>query len=154
MSTIALEYDSFGRLVLTTPTGEKQVGVVPVRAFPFTSPNECISFCDSAGHEVFFLGETGSLPTPVRDLLAADLAKREFIPVIRKIFSVSAGAEPTNWHVETDRGEARFILNNEDSIRRLGDNGALVTDSHGVRFRIQDANQLDPHSLRILRRYL
>ena len=154
MSAIALEYDAFGRLVLTTPAGEQKVGVVPVRAFPFTAPNECISFCDSAGHEVFFLAETGSLPTPVRDLLAADLAKREFIPVIRKIFSVSAGAEPTNWHVETDRGEARFILNNEDSIRRLDDNGALVTDSHGVRFRIQDANQLDPHSLRILRRYL
>jgi hypothetical protein len=154
MNTIALEYDAFGRLVLTTPEGEKWVGVVPFRAYPFSAPSECISFCDDAGREVYFLAETAELPGPVRDLLIADLAKREFIPMIRTIYSVSAGAEPTAWHVLTDRGEARFVLNNEDNIRRMGANGALVTDSHGVRFRIHDANQLDAHSLRILRRYL
>jgi hypothetical protein len=154
MTAIALEYDAFGRLVLTTPTGEKRVGVAPVRAFPFSAPSECISFCDENGREIYFLAEKKVLPAPVRDLLENDLAKREFIPVIRKIYSVSAGAEPTDWHVLTDRGETRFVLNNEDNIRRMGANGALVTDSHGVRFRIHDANDLDAHSLRILRRYL
>jgi len=154
MTAIALEYDAFGRLVLTTPDGRKRIGVAPVRAFPFSAPSECISFCDENGREVYFLAETEGLPAPVRDLLESDLAKREFIPVILKICSVSAGAEPTNWHVMTDRGETRFVLNNEDNIRRMGANGALVTDSHGVRFRIDDANELDVHSLRILRRYL
>ena len=59
-------------------------------------------------------------------VVEADLAGREFIPVIRMIHSVSAGAEPTDWHVVTDRGEARFVLNNEDSIRRMGHHGSLV----------------------------
>jgi hypothetical protein len=154
MNAIALEYDSFGRFVLTTPAGEKRIGVVPVRAFPFSSSSECISFCDENGREVYFLAEMAGLPAAALDLLEADLAKREFIPVIRTIYSVSAGAEPTDWHVLTDRGETRFVLNNEDNIRRMGANGALVTDSHGVRFRIHDSNKLDPHSLRILRRYL
>ncbi|MBI3860830.1 MAG: DUF1854 domain-containing protein [Planctomycetia bacterium] len=154
MPAIALEYDRFGKLVLTTPAGEKLAGVVPVRAFPFSSPSECVSFCDDHGRELYFLPETAGLPDGVRGLLEADLAKREFIPVIRTIYSVSAGAEPTDWHVLTDRGETRFVLNNEDNIRRMGANGALVTDSHGVRYRIRDANDLDLHSRRILRRYL
>ncbi len=151
---IALVYDQFGRLILTTPAGERRVGVVPVRGFPFSAPATCISFCDENGREVYFLPELAQLKPAVRELLEADLARREFIPLIRKIYSVSAGAEPTDWHVLTDRGETRFVLNNEDSIRRLGVSGALITDSHGVRLRIEDTRVLDANSRRILRRYL
>jgi hypothetical protein len=151
---IELAYDEFGRLVLTTPEGDSHTGVVPMRGFPFSAPATCISFCDERGHEVYFLADIARLSRPARDLLETDLAGREFVPVIRQIHSVSAGAEPTDWHVVTDRGEARFVLNNEDSIRRMGEYGALVTDSHGVRFRIEDTRALDPASRRILRRYL
>jgi hypothetical protein len=150
---VALEYDAFGRLVLTT-AGEKHAGVVPVRGFPFSAPAECISFCDENGREVCFLPDLKQLDRPTRDLLSADLSRREFIPVIRSIHSVSSGAEPTDWHVLTDRGEARFVLNNEDNIRRMGPRGALIADSHGVRFRIEDTRALDAHSRRLLRRYL
>ena len=152
--TLDLAYDPFGRLVLSLPAGERFCGVVPVRGFPFSAPGTCISFCDEHGHEVFFLTDLAQLAPPLRQLLEADLARREFIPVIRSIYSVSAGAEPTDWHVLTDRGETRFVLNNEDSIRRMGPHGALVTDSPGIRFRIEDTAALDAHSRRILRRYL
>jgi hypothetical protein len=153
-AAIALEYDPFGRLVLTTAARERHAGVVPVRGFPFSAPSTCISFCDESGGEVFFLPDLGQLDLPMRDLLEADLARREFIPVIRSIYSVSSGAEPTDWHVLTDRGETRFVLNNEDNIRRMGPRGALIADSHGIRFRIEDTRTLDAHSRRILRRYL
>jgi hypothetical protein len=152
--SLSLAYDPFGRLVLTLPAGERFCGVVPVRGFPFSAPGTCISFCDENGHELFFLSDLAQLSTSVRQLLEADLARREFIPVIRSIYSVSAGAEPTDWHVLTDRGETRFVLNNEDNIRRMGLHGALVTDSHGIRFQIEDSRGLDAHSRRILRRYL
>jgi hypothetical protein len=153
-AAVELAYDEFGRLVLTNPLGDSHTGVVPVRGFPFSAPSACISFCDEHGHEVYFLADIVRLSRPARDLLEADLSDREFIPIIRKIHSVSAGAEPTDWNVVTDRGEARFVLNNEDSIRRMGEHGALITDSHGVRFRIEDMRSLDPASRRILRRYL
>src|SRR5579872_1126514 len=133
-----LAYDPFGRLALSLSTGEQFCGVFPVRGFPFSAPNTCISFCDEHGREVFFLPDLAQLSPAIRQLLEADLARREFIPVIRSIYSVSAGAEPTDWHVLTDRGETRFVLNNEDNIRRMGPHGALVTDSHGIRFRIED----------------
>jgi hypothetical protein len=154
MLPLHLEYDSFGRLVLTTPTGETYSGVAPVRGFPFSAPTTCISFCDEHGHEVYFLPDVTHLPGLVREPLEADLARREFIPRIRTIYSVSSGAEPTDWHVLTDRGETRFVLTNEDSIRRMGPHGALITDSHGVRLRIEDTRALDPASRRLLRRYL
>jgi hypothetical protein len=153
-AAVELAYDEFGRLVLTTPEGDSHTGVIPVRGFPFSAPSACISFCDEHGHEVYFLADIARLSRPARDLLEADLSGREFIPIIRKIHSVSAGAEPTDWYVVTDRGESRFVLNNEDSIRRMGEHGALITDSHGVRFRIEDIRSLDPVSRRILRRYL
>jgi hypothetical protein len=151
---LGLAYDAFGRLVLTTPAGEQFTGVTPTRGFPFSAPGECISFCDDNGRELFFLPDLALLAPPVRELLEVDLARREFIPVIRAIYSVSAGAEPTDWHVETDRGPTRFVLTSEDSIRRMGPFGALITDSFGVRFRIDDSRNLDPASRRILRRYL
>lgn len=153
-ASLTLAYDAFGRLVLSTGDGERHAGVYPVRAFPFSSPTTCISFCDEQGHEAFFLADMAALAPGVCELLEADLARREFIPVIRRIISVSPGAEPTGWLVQTDRGEARFTLNSEDNIRRMGPNGALITDAHGIRFRIVDSRALDPHSRRILRRYL
>jgi hypothetical protein len=152
--SLSLAYDAFGRLVLTLPAGERHCGVVPVRGFPFSAPGTCISFCDAHGHDVFFLTDLSQLAPAVRQLLEDDLARREFIPVIRGIYDVSAGAEPTDWHVLTDRGETRFVLNNEDNIRRMGSHGALITDSHGIRFRIDDSRTLDATSRRILRRYL
>ncbi|MSR56915.1 MAG: DUF1854 domain-containing protein [Planctomycetaceae bacterium] len=149
-----LDTDSFGRLVLTWPDGQSHVGVVPVRAFPFSAPNEWISFCDEQGHEVYFLDRLSDLSPATRARLEAELAKREFTPMIRQIESVSSGAEPTTWHVVTDRGETRFELTSEDNIRRLVPVGALVIDAWGIRYRIPDLAALDPASRKILRRYL
>jgi hypothetical protein len=153
-AAIRLSYDPFGRLVLTLPNRESHVGVWPVRAFPFSAPAQWISFCDEQGHEVYSLPELSELPEETRLLLEADLARREFVPVIQRIDSVSPGAEPTEWNVVTDRGETCFTLNNEDHIRRMGLNAALITDSNGVRYLIDDLEALDAASRRILRRYL
>src|SRR5262245_30888553 len=88
--SIALEYDPYGRLILTNAGGQRHEGVVPVRGFPFSAPVACISFCDENGREVFFLPHLDELDRPTRDLLAADLSRREFIPVIHSIYSVSS----------------------------------------------------------------
>lgn len=153
-ASLQLTYDSFGRLVLTLPGGVSHTGVVPTRCFPHSDPTCWISFCDADGHEVHCLTDLAQLPAKTREILEADLVRREFVPVIRRIDSVSPGAEPTTWEVVTDRGATRFELTSEDHIRRLPPRGAIVTDAHGVRFLIPDIDQLDLHSRRILRRYL
>ncbi len=150
---IALRCDAFGRMVLTDEDGVEHVGITPVRAFPFGAPEEWISFCDERGREVYCLSSLQELRPEVRAALEADLARREFIPVIEQILHISSGAEPTEWRVVTDRGETTFTLPTEDHLRRMGA-GALITDTHGIRFRIADTTRLDAHSQRLLRRYL
>jgi hypothetical protein len=154
MADLSLSYDSFGRLVVELPGGEQHVGVVPVRAYPFSAPTELISLVDEQGHEVYLVRNLSDLPSATQSLLKEDLKRREFMPVIQKIHSVSSSAEPSDWLVTTDRGQTTFTLTSEDHIRRLPPDGALIADEHGIRYRIMDLAALDAHSRRILRWYL
>lgn len=150
---MVLKTDAFGHLVLEVD-GVTHVGVTPVRAFPLSDPDRAISFCDAKGHEVWQLPDLAQLAPEMRRLLETEIARREFIPEVKRVLDISAGSEPTTWHVDTDRGERRFQLPSEDHVRRLGSDGALVTDEHGVRHRIRSIAALDGHSRRLLRRYL
>jgi hypothetical protein len=98
--------------------------------------------------------DLATLPPHVRQVLVDDLARREFVPVIKQVYGVSTDAEPSEWDVETDRGRTRFQLNSEDDIRRLGPYSALVIDAHGIRYLINDLREFDAVSRRTLERYL
>jgi hypothetical protein len=67
---------------------------------------------------------------------------------------VVKGGVASQWFVESDRGPTSFELPSEDNIRRMGSDGALLIDGHGIRYRITSVAQLDTHSRRILRQYL
>lgn len=66
----------------------------------------------------------------------------------------SGDEAPAEWHVRTDRGDARICLPSEDDIGALGAHGVLVIDAHGVRFLIPDRRTLDARSRRVTARYL
>jgi hypothetical protein len=76
------------------------------------------------------------------------------MPQVRRILEVRGAVEPTEWEVETDRGPARFVLNSEDDVRRLGEDRALILDAHGIRYLIPSLSALDGRSRRLLERYL
>jgi hypothetical protein len=147
-----LERDSQGRLVLRRD-GQEHVGVVPVRAFPFTAPQEGLSIVGAEGHELLWVDRLGDLDAPARALLEEELAHREFMPEIRALRAVSTFATPSTWTVETDRGETRFVLKGEEDIRRLGA-GLLIAGSHGVVFHVRELAALDRHSRRLFERFL
>jgi len=151
---LTLYVDTFGRLVLKRPGSEPVVGVVPVRCYPFAEPREWISLCDERGREILCLRRLDDLVPAAREVLERELSLRELVPVIRRIRDISPPPEPTTWHVETDRGETRFKLPGEDHVRRVGSSSAIITDVHGVRFRVADVKKLDAQSLRLLERYL
>ncbi len=151
---LALSVDAFGRLVLERPGQPAVAGVVPVRTFPFSAPDEWISLCDERGRELVCLRRLADLNPEARAVLERELSLRELVPVVRRILDISPGPEPTTWHVETDRGTTRFQLPGEDHVRRLGGGGALLTDSVGVRYRIPDLAGLDAPSRKHLERYL
>lgn len=149
-----LSRNTFGRLVFVANDGKVREGVVPVRAFPITAPERDIALIDSHGRELAWIEKLSDVPGEMRKLVEADLARREFMPEIKRIHEVSSFATPSTWYVETDRGKTVFILKGEEYIRRLKPPSLLVTDSQGIHYLIRDRFALDHHSRRILDRFL
>jgi hypothetical protein len=149
-----LRRNAFGRLEFIGSDGEVHVGVVPVRAFPISAANDGVALVDPYGHELAWIDQLADLPDELRALVEAELAQREFMPVITRIVGVASFATPSTWQVETDRGPASFVLKGEEDIRRLTPPALLIADSHGIHFLIRDRSALDQHSRRILDRFL
>lgn len=149
-----LHRDAWGRLVLTTAEGQEYVGVEVVRAFPISDTEHWISLCNSDGREITCLSDLHSLPEPQQALIREELSRRDFVPTIRRILRMSAIAPPCEWVVETDRGRTQFLLENEENVRPLDGHRVLILDAHGIRYLIQDSEQLDPTSRRLLGRFL
>ncbi len=154
MKAYRLHLDTWGRLVLTDDEGREHAGVEVVRGFPITAPRRGISLLGTDGRELVWIEALDEVEEPTRQLLEEELPRREFLPQLRRVLRVSGVVEPTEWEVETDRGVARFILNSEDDVRRLGEGRAMVIDAHGIRYLIANVEALDPLSRRLLERYL
>ncbi|MEN2671938.1 DUF1854 domain-containing protein [Herbaspirillum huttiense] len=152
--TFTLERNAFGRLVLTDAQGGLHEHVIPVRAFPVTSPDRGLSLVSSDGHELAWIDTLEEVDAPTRRLIEEELASREFMPEIQRIVSVSTFATPSDWTVQTTRGTTTFTLKGEEDIRRLAAPALLIADSHGIQFLIRDQKALDKHSRKILDRFL
>ena len=88
------------------------------------------------------------------EIVAEELAGREFMPVISRIVSVSSYATPSTWRVVTDHGETDLVLKGEEDIRRLAPPALLIADTHGIHYLIRDRGALDAPSRKILDRFL
>ncbi len=152
--TFSLHKDERGQLTLLDASGHRHENVEPIRAFPISDPEHWISLCDPNGREIVQIRDLAELSAEQRTLLVSELTRREFVPVIRRIVSISSLAEPCEWFVETDRGPTSFVLNSDEHVRKLGQDRALILDSHGLRYLVPDAKQLDAPSRRLLSRYL
>ncbi len=149
-----LTRNAAGRLVLTTTEGDSHEGIVPVRAFPISAPDEGLSLLGEDGHELRWIDKVSDLPEEMRTLIEAELAQREFMPEITRIKKVSSFATPSRWQVSTDRGDTELLLKAEDHIRRLDSTTLLITDGYGVSFLVRDVNKMDHHSRKLLDRFL
>ena len=151
----ALQRDAFGKLVLTSSSNERYEGVVPVRAFPIQSPEVGISLVNTDGQEVAWIEELDRVEQPAQTLIRQELGTREFMPVIKRIVSVTSFSTPCTWRVETDRGDTEFVLRGDEDIRRVGSEGTLlIADSHGIQFLVRDHMALEARSRKILDRFL
>ncbi len=153
-ASMKLSRNSFGKLVLVDEQGVEHVGVLPVRAHPLSAPDEGLSLVGTDGHELAWIARLSDMPAGERQLIEAEMAAREFTPVIARIAKVSTFSTPSHWTVETDRGETQFILKSEEDIRRLGEGRLLIASSHGLQFLVPDRFAMDRGSRRILERFL
>jgi Domain of unknown function (DUF1854) len=128
--------------------------VTPIRSFPVSDPEYGVSICDAQGRELLWIERLSALSAAARESLQADLAQREFLPVLVRIVSISANSEPCEWEVETDRGPTKFVLKTDEDVRRIEVGRAMVTDANGVEYLIPDLAALDATSRKYLERYL
>lgn len=154
MMDFRLIRNPFGRLVFTAADGEVHEAVVPVRAFPIGAPDEGIALVSAEGHELCWIDRLEQLPADAATLISEELESREFVPLIRRIRSVSSFACPSTWDVDTDRGDAQLVLKGEEDIRRLGRDKLLIADAHGIQYLVRDLTALDRPSRKILDRFL
>lgn len=154
METLHLERNSFGQLVFTDTAGQRHTGVVPVRAFAITAPDQGMALMSPEGHELLWIDKLANLPETMARLLQEELEQREFMPEIRAIRHVSSFATPSTWEVDTDRGPTRLVLKGEEDIRRLGANALIIADHHGLQYLIRDRQALDRQSRKFLMRFL
>lgn len=154
MTNFKLQRNAMGRLTLTDAAGIAHENVVPVHAFPISAPDQGIALVSQEGRELVWIDNMARLTEEQRQLIAAELGKREFMPEILRIVSASTFATPSIWEVETDRGATQLVLKGEDNIRRLERTSLLIADSNGIQFRIRDTQKLDKTSKRILDRFL
>jgi hypothetical protein len=151
----ALERDAFGKLILTTFSGQRCVGVLPVRAFPIQSPDDGISIVTAEGEELAWIDKLSDVAEPFQTLIREELATREFMPVISEIVGVTSFSTPCTWKVTTDRGVTEFVLRGDEDIRRIGTDGCLlIADAHGIQYLVKDQFALNTHSKKILDRFL
>lgn len=149
-----LERDPQGPLRLTTADGQVHTGVLPVRAFPLTAPEEGLSLVGADGHELLWVDHLSMLDAATRTLIEEELAPREFMPRIQRILRVSGYATPSTWTVETERGPTELLLKAEDDIRRLEGGRLIIQDGRGLQFEIADRLAMDRVSRKILNRFL
>lgn len=153
-SRFRLHRDAFDRVVLIDGEGVEHAGVVAVRAFPIAAPEEGISLLDADGRELAWIDRMADCAQGERALIQQALAQREFMPVLKRLKSVSSFATPSVWDVETDRGDTRLVLKGEEHIRRLGPDLLIVNDEHGVQYLIRDLAGMDRGSRKLLDRFL
>jgi hypothetical protein len=143
-----------GRLRFTDLAGEVFENVVPVRAFPISSPEGGLSLMSAEGRELLWVESLAELPDDQQTLLREALNQREFMPEIRRLISVSGFVTPCSWTVETDRGPTDFILKGEEDIRRLNASTLMISDSQGIHYLLRELSALDRISRRLLDRFL
>jgi len=149
-----LARNAAGQLQFTDTDGTVFDGINLVRAFPISAPDEGLSIISKEGHELAWIASLVKMPTQMKELIESELALREFMPVIQRINQVSSFATPSIWDVVTDKGNTQLILKAEDQIWRLKNNRILITDKNGVNFMINNIEQLDKHSRKLLDRFL
>lgn len=154
LQLVRLSVDTFGQLALQMGDERRFEDVRPVRLFPLSKPNQWISIVDTTGKEIVCIDDCGSLSPENRKILAEELEKREFVPILKKVMWVSGNSEPCEWRVETDRGVTSFIIKDENDVRRLGENGVLIVDSFGIRYFVPNRDSLDSYSRRIIEWYV
>jgi len=149
-----VEVDPAGRLVVhLAGCDQPLVDAKVARCFPWSLPERYVSIVDADGKEIALLETLDGLDEQTRNVLASQLAKRIFNPVIRRVADHKHEFGITSITAETDRGKVTFEVRSRDDVRTLSATRALFRDADGNVYELPDLTQLDAASRRHLEYY-
>lgn len=126
----------------------RQVSVARTR--PLTAPESYLSIVDG-DKEIGLLRELAELPPEQQELVRAELERRYFQPVIRKVLSLRDSHGAYHWEVETDRGPVSFDSQHpRHVVTRLEGGRWLIRASDQNRYEIRDLDAMDLRSRKLL----
>jgi hypothetical protein len=145
-----LVYDDQRRLILKRPGQEDVPDARVRRAFPWSKPEQYVSIRNSEGKELILIENLADLDAARRGVIEAELARGSFIPRIMKIDQVIVSFGRQEWAVQTDRGPAKFRVQEREDIRFLNDGRFRIKDADGNVYEMAAFDDLDPYSQRQL----
>lgn len=126
------------------------------RAFPFEMEREYISVLDEDKKEIGMIRSIdGDFDEPTAALLADELSKRYYTPVIRSITEMKDNYGFMQVKARTDEGPLSFgVRDIYRSIIKCGRGRVFIVDVDGNRYEIPDVEALDRASYKRLELYL
>jgi hypothetical protein len=118
------------------------------RAFPWSKSTEYLSIRDAKGKEQVLIDRLDDLPADQRKLIEEWLAANSFIPVITRVHQVNTDFGYQEWHVESDRGELRFRVQEREDVRFLPDGRFSIKDVDGNIYAMPRLESLDGRSIK------
>jgi hypothetical protein len=142
--------DEFRQLHVEVDGKTEYVDVRPTRAFPISGAADLISFLDRDDKEVVLLQNPTGLDPDSSKALEEEMERAYFVPRITHIYDIEDSHGAARWEVKTDRGYRVFDVRDREDVRILGGRRVLLQDADGNRFEVEDIEQLDERSRRLI----
>jgi hypothetical protein len=153
MEIVACFRDEQGRLILRDSLKREYRDVRPLRMFPITDPDGCISICDAQFNELICIQSIGAIPQESREIFEQELNRCMFNPIIHRITGSKVLGDNVRLSLVTDRGATDIVIDSEE-IYRLSQSRILIKDLSGIRYLIPDWGKMGSQSRKILDIYL
>ncbi len=159
-SKISVKND-FLQLELTAPNEEGNIETKTYdriflhRAFPFDHPYSYISVLDKDSKEIGMISNVDIFDEDTSLKLRAELDRKYYAPVIKKINSVKERYGFSYWNVDTDAGPISFTLHDTyRSMLKVEHVRIFITDIDSNRYEIPNVEELDHKSYKKIELYL
>src|SRR2546427_6901977 len=138
-------------LRLTVEEDRSHLMVSVLRAFPLSEPGRFFSVRDGANKEVGLIIDPAELSDENRKLLREDVARRYFVPAVKRILAAKERFGTVDWEMETDRGVCKLTTRNlGENVQRPAPGRIIFSDVDDNRYDIRNIDELDLNSQQLL----
>ena len=133
---------------------ESKGDIVPVKimwARPFSARHQEIAIVSKKGVALAHLDSISDLEPEEQIIAKEELKNRYFLAIITKIYNIEAIFGSYHWHVETDKGQRKFILKNVNrNLIFINKDYIIIHDHAGNYYEIPDLQKLNNSSIKQL----